>query len=196
VDSVPRRTLHSRGACGPAQIRPDGGPGAAVGLAKGGGARRLVSCLTRADADPGGRGAPPGAQGWRANAQQPAAGPASRWEASKAWATARWPAAGIGKGCARPRCTRPLAFCSTARPARSVPRQSSHGCSPRPLLPHSLRARAPLPEGPKGGASPCQVRFFGRRGKPVKKMRLVPADKAFAIARKLQGSKGSTFSVI
>lgn len=52
------------------------------------------------------------------------------------------------------------------------------------------------PQGPKGGASPCEVRYFGRRGKPVKKMRLVPATKAFAIARKLQGTKGSTISVI
>ena len=51
------------------------------------------------------------------------------------------------------------------------------------------------PQGPKGGASPCEVRYFGRRGKPVKKMRLVPATKAFAIARKLQGTKGSTISV-
>ena len=33
-------------------------------------------------------------------------------------------------------------------------------------------------EGVKGGAHPVQVRFFGKRGKPVKKMRLVPAEKA------------------
>jgi hypothetical protein len=52
------------------------------------------------------------------------------------------------------------------------------------------------PEGPKGGGSPCEVRYFGRRGKPVKKMRLVPAARAFEIARKLQGAKGSTISVI
>jgi hypothetical protein len=52
------------------------------------------------------------------------------------------------------------------------------------------------PEGSKGGAFPCQVRYFGKRGKPVKKMRLVPAAKAFVIARKLQGAKGSTISVI
>ena len=52
------------------------------------------------------------------------------------------------------------------------------------------------PEGSKGGAFPCEVRYFGRRGKQVKKMRLVPAAKAFAIARKLQGAKGSTISVI
>ena len=53
-------------------------------------------------------------------------------------------------------------------------------------------------EGNKGGAFPCQVRYFGKRGKrgkPVKKMRPVPAGKAFAIARKLQGAK-CTISVI
>lgn len=51
-------------------------------------------------------------------------------------------------------------------------------------------------EGVKGGAHPVQVRFFGKRGKHVKKMRLVPAEKAHAIARKLQGARGSTISVI
>ena len=52
------------------------------------------------------------------------------------------------------------------------------------------------PEGVKGGAHPCEVRFFGKRGKPVKKMRLVPAEKAHEIARRLQGAKGSSISVI
>jgi hypothetical protein len=36
---------------------------------------------------------------------------------------------------------------------------------------------------------------LGRRGKPVKKMRLIPAEKAFAFARKLQGTPGCTVSV-
>ena len=40
----------------------------------------------------------------------------------------------------------------------------------------------------KLGSTPCEVEFFGRRGKPVKKMRLIPAEKAFAFARKLQGT--------
>ena len=52
------------------------------------------------------------------------------------------------------------------------------------------------PEGLKGGAHPCEQRFFGKRGKPVKKIRFVPAEKAFAIARKLQGTRGCTVSVI
>jgi hypothetical protein len=52
------------------------------------------------------------------------------------------------------------------------------------------------PEGIKGGAHPCQQQFFGRRGKLVKKMRFVPAEKAFSIAKAMQGTKGCTVSVI
>ena len=51
-------------------------------------------------------------------------------------------------------------------------------------------------DGAKGGSHPVEVRFFGKRGKPVKKMRFVPAAKAHEIARKLQGAKGSTISVL
>jgi len=47
----------------------------------------------------------------------------------------------------------------------------------------------------KRGTTPCEVEFLGRRGKPVKKMRLIPAEKAFAFARKLQGTPGCTVSV-
>jgi len=47
----------------------------------------------------------------------------------------------------------------------------------------------------KLGSTPCEVEFFGRRGKPVKKMRLISAEKAFAFARKLQGTPGCTVSV-
>ena len=42
---------------------------------------------------------------------------------------------------------------------------------------------------------PCTVEHFGRRGKPVKKMRLITAEKAFAFARKSQGLPGVTVSV-
>jgi hypothetical protein len=52
------------------------------------------------------------------------------------------------------------------------------------------------PDGLKGGAHPCEQRFFGKRGKPVKKIRFVTAEKAFAITRKLQGTRGCTVSVI
>ena len=47
----------------------------------------------------------------------------------------------------------------------------------------------------KLGAAPLAIENLGRRGKPVKKMRLIPAEKAFAFARKLQGTPGCTVSV-
>ena len=37
---------------------------------------------------------------------------------------------------------------------------------------------------------------IGRRGKPVKKLRLIPAEDAHAMARYFQGTKGTTVSVI
>ena len=37
---------------------------------------------------------------------------------------------------------------------------------------------------------------MGRRGKPVKKLRLVPVDKAYAMALKFQGRYGTTVSVL
>jgi hypothetical protein len=51
-------------------------------------------------------------------------------------------------------------------------------------------------DGTKGGSHPVEVRFFGRRGKQVKKLRVVPAAKAHELARKRQGAKGSTLSVL
>ncbi|MGL6133505.1 MAG: hypothetical protein ACRC1L_04870 [Prochlorococcaceae cyanobacterium] len=47
----------------------------------------------------------------------------------------------------------------------------------------------------KSGNAPCAIEHLGRRGKLVKKMRLIPAEKAFAFARKLQGTPGCTVSV-
>jgi len=47
----------------------------------------------------------------------------------------------------------------------------------------------------KSGAQPCTVEHFVRRGKPVKKMRLIPAEKAFAFARKFRGLPVVTVSV-
>jgi hypothetical protein len=47
----------------------------------------------------------------------------------------------------------------------------------------------------KGCSAPCSVEHFGRRGKPVKRMHFIPAEKAFAFARKLQGAPGCTVSV-
>ena len=37
---------------------------------------------------------------------------------------------------------------------------------------------------------------IGRRGKPIKKLRLIPAERAHALARKLQGLFGTTVSVL
>ena len=37
---------------------------------------------------------------------------------------------------------------------------------------------------------------IGRRGKPVKKLRLIPAESAYAMARYFQGTPGTTVSVI
>jgi len=42
-------------------------------------------------------------------------------------------------------------------------------------------------------ASPTPM---GRRGKPVKKLRLIPAEKAFVLARKFHGRFGTTVSVL
>ena len=35
---------------------------------------------------------------------------------------------------------------------------------------------------------------MGRRGKPIKNLRLIPAEKAFALARKFQGCLSTTIS--
>jgi hypothetical protein len=48
----------------------------------------------------------------------------------------------------------------------------------------------------KGGTSPYELQWLGKRGKPVKKMRLIPAARAHQIARKLQGTPGVTVSVL
>ncbi len=63
-------------------------------------------------------------------------------------------------------------------------------CEVRLLLVHRYG-----PGVQKLGSAPCEIAFLGRRGKPVKKMRLIPAEKAHAIARKLQGTPGCTVSV-
>jgi hypothetical protein len=63
-------------------------------------------------------------------------------------------------------------------------------CEVRLLVVHRYQ-----PGVQKLGTAPCEVEFLGRRGKPVKKMRLIPAEKAFAFALKLQGTPGCTVSV-
>jgi hypothetical protein len=64
-------------------------------------------------------------------------------------------------------------------------------CEVRLLVVHRYQ-----PGVQKLGSTPCEVEFFGRRGKPVIKLRLILAEKAFALARKFQGRFGTTVSVI
>jgi len=45
------------------------------------------------------------------------------------------------------------------------------------------------------GSIPLAIEHLGQRGKKVRKMGLIPAEKAFAFARKLQGTPGCTVSV-
>jgi len=72
-------------------------------------------------------------------------------------------------------------------PAMAIPQGPV--CEVRPLVVH----RYP-PGVQKPGSTPCAVAFLGRRDKSVKTMRLIPAHKAFAFARKLQGTPGFTIS--
>jgi hypothetical protein len=48
----------------------------------------------------------------------------------------------------------------------------------------------------KGGTSPHELQWLGKRGKRVKTMRLIPAQRAHAIARRLQGTPGVTVSLL
>jgi hypothetical protein len=89
-----------------------------------------------------------------------------------------------GQHCACGACGR----CSPLHPSHGRPQ--GPGCEVRLLVVHRYE-----PGFKKLGAAPRQIEFFGRRGKPVKKMRLIPAEKAFAFARKLQGTPGCTVSV-
>ena len=52
------------------------------------------------------------------------------------------------------------------------------------------------PGARKGGTSPFELQWLGKRGKPVKTKRLIPAQRAHALARKLQGTPGVTVSVL
>ena len=52
------------------------------------------------------------------------------------------------------------------------------------------------PDERKGGTSPYELQWLGKRRKPVKTKRLIPAQQAHAIARKLQRTPGITVSVL
>jgi hypothetical protein len=52
------------------------------------------------------------------------------------------------------------------------------------------------PDGIKAYGHERHTVPLGRRGKPVKKVRFIPAERAHALARKLQGRFGTTVSVL
>jgi hypothetical protein len=52
------------------------------------------------------------------------------------------------------------------------------------------------PDGIKAYGHERHTVPFGRRGKPVKKMRFMPMARAYELARKLQGTPGTTVSVL
>ena len=76
-----------------------------------------------------------------------------------------------------------LAFPSMAIP--SYPR-----CEIRQLVVHFY------PDGIKAYGHERHTLPHGRRGKPIKKMRFMPAERAHFWARKLQGRPGTTVSVV
>jgi hypothetical protein len=52
------------------------------------------------------------------------------------------------------------------------------------------------PDGIKAFGHERITQPIGRRGKPVKKLRFIPAERAHALARQFQGRPGTTVSVI
>jgi len=52
------------------------------------------------------------------------------------------------------------------------------------------------PDGIKAYGHERITTLIGRRATPVKKLRLIPAEMAHAMARQFQGTKGTTVSVI
>jgi hypothetical protein len=69
-------------------------------------------------------------------------------------------------------------------------RSSAPCCDIRFLVLHTY------PDGIKAYGHERLTIPIGRRGKPVKKLRLIPAEWAHALARKLQGQFGTTVSVV
>ena len=63
-------------------------------------------------------------------------------------------------------------------------------CEIRQLLVHIY------PGGSKAGAAERITVFYGRRGRPVKKPRFIPAERAHFWARKLQARRLGTVSVL
>lgn len=77
---------------------------------------------------------------------------------------------------------------SHAVPSMAIP--SGPCCQIRALVMHVY------PDGIKAYGHERHTVPLGRRGKPVKKVRFIPAERAHALARKLQGRFGTTVSVL
>ena len=94
------------------------------------------------------------------------------------------------------RCDAVLATAATAGAGRvfhafsAMAPSAAPRCEIRTLVLHTY------PDGIKASGHERLTVPLGRRGKPVKKLRLIPAERAHAIARKLQGLAGTTVSVI
>ena len=68
------------------------------------------------------------------------------------------------------------------------------------MVPPCCEIHAPVlhiyPDGIKAYGHERITTPIGRRGKPIKKLRLIPAEMAYAMARHFQGRFGTTVSVI
>ena len=82
----------------------------------------------------------------------------------------------------------PRSGCSTPFP--SLARPTAPCCEIRFLVLHTY------PDGIKAYGHERITTPIGRRGKPVKKLRLIPAEDAYAMAQYFQGTPGTTVSVI
>jgi hypothetical protein len=71
-----------------------------------------------------------------------------------------------------------------------MPHPTAPCCEIRTLVLHTY------PDGIKAFGHERITTPMGRRGKPVRKLRLIPAERAYAWARKLQGTPGTTVSVL
>ena len=63
-------------------------------------------------------------------------------------------------------------------------------CEIRQLVVHSY------PDGKKAAGAERVTVFYGRRGRPVKKPRFIPAELAHKLARKLQAKRLGTVAVL
>jgi len=89
-----------------------------------------------------------------------------------------------------------LAASAPAGLGRGVPRLFLPWHAPPPCCEIRFLVLHTYPDGIKAYGHERITTPIGRRGKPVKKLRLIPAENAYAMARYFQGTKGTTVSVI